>query len=249
MFAYPGQLQTLQVPQWVVRPGEKVGIIGGIGSGKSTLLKLLAGLYKPQEGRVTLDQLDLQQVSRTHISQHVGVLAQTVQLFAGTLKDNLTAGLIGVTEASLQAACQASGLSAFIGSHPKGLEMPISEGGHGVSGGQRQLIGLTRLLLAQPAVWLLDEPTSSMDDETERRTLALLAGSVGAHQTLVVVTHKASVLSLVDRLVVLAEGRIALDGPRDAVLARLRQSHTPPAATPATPPSPGPSASPSFTSS
>lgn len=249
VFAYPGQLQTLQVPQWVVRPGEKVGIIGGIGSGKSTLLKLLAGLYKPQEGRVTLDQLDLQQVSRTHISQHVGVLAQTVQLFAGTLKDNLTAGLIGVTEASLQAACQASGLSAFIGSHPKGLEMPISEGGHGVSGGQRQLIGLTRLLLAQPAVWLLDEPTSSMDDETERRTLALLAGSVGAHQTLVVVTHKASVLSLVDRLVVLAEGRIALDGPRDAVLARLRQSHTPPAATPATPPSPGPSASPSFTSS
>jgi ATP-binding cassette, subfamily C, bacterial LapB len=224
VFGYAGQLQTLQVPQWAIRPGEKVGVIGGIGSGKSTLLKLLAGLYKPQEGRVTLDQLDLQQVSRSHITQHVGLMSQSVQLFAGTLKDNLTAGLMGVHEASLQAACQASGLSAFVGSHPKGLEMPISEGGIGVSGGQRQLIGLTRLLLAQPSIWLLDEPTSSMDDDTERRTLALLAGVIGAHQTLVVVTHKASVLSLVDRLVVMAAGRMVLDGPRDMVLERLRQS-------------------------
>lgn len=233
-FAYPGQLQQLQVPQLTIRPGEKVGIIGSIGSGKSTLLKLLAGLYKPTTGRVLLDHLDIQHISRAHLCQHVGLLSQSVQLFAGTLKDNLVAGLIGVTEESLRETCQATGLAAFAATHPKGLEMPIAEGGNGVSGGQRQLIGLTRLLLARPALWLLDEPTSSMDDDTERRTLAVLAGSVSPSQTLVVVTHKASVLSLVDRLVVMAGGRIALDGPRDAVLARLRQSNQP-AANSATP--------------
>lgn len=238
-FSYPGQLQQLQIPQWTVSPGEKIGIIGGIGSGKSTLLKLLAGLYKPTEGRVLLDHLDVQQISRTHLSQSVGVLAQSVQLFAGTLKDNLVAGLIGATDEAIKDACMATGLQTFVNSHPKGLEMPIAEGGGGVSGGQRQLIGLTRLLLTRPAVWLLDEPTSSMDDETERRTLQVLSGSVGAHQTLMVVTHKASALALVNRLVVMAAGRIVLDGPRDAVLEHMRkaqqQPHAPSPSTTATP--------------
>jgi ATP-binding cassette subfamily C protein LapB len=224
VFAYPGQTQSLQVPKWEVKPGEKIGIIGGIGSGKSTFLKLLAGLYKPNDGRVLFDQLDIQHISRSHLSQHVGMISQSVQLFAGTLKDNLVAGLVGITEESVREASQATGLAAFIASHPKGLDMPIAEGGGGVSGGQRQLIGLTRLLLTRPAVWLLDEPTSSMDDETERRTLNVLAGSVAPTQTMVLVTHKASVLSLVSRLVVMAGGRIVLDGPRDAVLEHLRNS-------------------------
>lgn len=223
-FAYPGQLQHLQVPKWAVNPGEKIGVIGGIGSGKSTFLKLLAGLYKPTEGRVLFDHLDLQHISRAHISQHIGVVSQNVQLFAGTLKDNLVAGLIGITAETLHQACQATGLSAFVATHPKGLDMPIAEGGGGVSGGQRQLIGLTRLLLTRPAVWLLDEPTSSMDDDTERRTLNVLAGSVAPNQTLVLVTHKASVLSLVHRLVVLSNGRIVLDGPKDVVLEHLRNA-------------------------
>jgi ATP-binding cassette subfamily C protein LapB len=224
VFAYPGQLQSVQIPKWEVKPGEKIGIIGGIGSGKSTFLKLLAGLYKPGEGRVLFDHLDLQHISRSHVSQHIGVVSQNVQLFAGTLKDNLVAGLIGITEEAVRQACQATGLAAFVATHPKGLDMPIAEGGGGVSGGQRQLIGLTRLLLTRPAVWLLDEPTSSMDDETERRTLNVLAGSVAANQTLVLVTHKASVLSLVSRLVVMAGGRIVLDGPRDVVLEHLRNA-------------------------
>jgi ATP-binding cassette subfamily C protein LapB len=224
-FAYPGQLQNVQLPKWVVKPGEKIGIIGGIGSGKSTLLKLLAGLYKANEGRVLFDQLDIQHISRSHLSQHIGLISQTVQLFAGTLKDNLVAGLIGSTEESIREACQATGLVNFISTHPKGLDMPINEGGGGVSGGQRQLIGMTRLLLTRPAVWLLDEPTSSMDDETERQTLGVLAGSIAASQTLIMVTHKASVLTLVSRLVVMAGGRIVLDGPRDAVLEHLRNAH------------------------
>lgn len=222
-FAYPGQLQSLQVPQWQLQPGEKVAIIGGIGSGKSTLLKLMAGLYKPMDGRVMLDQLDIQQVSRAHLSEHIGYMQQSVQLFSGTLKDNLSAGLMGVTDEAILQACQATGLSAFVASHPKGLEMPITEGGGGVSGGQRQLIGLTRLILAGPSMWLLDEPTANMDDETERRAIHALVQRVQADQTLVVVTHKMSLLSLVQRLVVMAQGRIVLDGPRDAVLEHMRK--------------------------
>ena len=223
-YAYPGQLHPLQIPHLSIQAGEKIGVIGGIGSGKSTLLKLLAGLYKPAEGRVLLDNLDIQQVSRSHLSQHLGLLSQSVQLFAGTLKDNLIAGLMGITEESLREACQTTGLMSFVNSHPKGLEMPITEGGGGVSGGQRQLIGLTRMLLTRPAIWLLDEPTSSMDDDTERRTLSVLAGSVAASHTLIMVTHKASVLPLVNRLIVMAGGRIVIDGPRDAVLEHLKKS-------------------------
>jgi ATP-binding cassette subfamily C protein LapB len=223
-FMYPGQLQSVQVPAWAVVPGEKIGVIGGIGSGKSTLLKLAAGLYKPMEGRILLDHLDIQQVSRSHITEHVGYMQQSVQLFAGTLKDNLTAGLLNLTDEQIVQACQATGLSAYIATHPKGLELPITEGGGGVSGGQRQLIGITRMLLAKPALWLLDEPTANMDDETERRIIQVLAGSIGRNQTMIVVTHKMSLLQLVQRLVVMANGRIVIDGPRDEVLEHLRKS-------------------------
>lgn len=237
VFAYPGQIHGLQVPQWKVQPGERIGIIGGIGSGKSTLLKLMAGLYKPTDGRVQIDHLDIQQVSRAHLSEHIGYMQQSVQLFAGTLKDNLCAGLIGLTDEAVQQACQATGLATWVATHPKGLEMPISEGGQGVSGGQRQLIGMTRLLLSRPALWLLDEPTANMDDETERRLMQLLHGSVGPQQTLVLVTHKMALLGLVQRLVVMAQGRIVLDGPRDAVLEHLRKASQPqaPASAPAGP--------------
>ncbi len=175
------------------------------------------------DGRVMIDQLDIQQVSRAHLSEHIGYMQQSVQLFAGTLKDNLSAGLMGVTDEQIVQACQTTGLSAFVATHPKGLEMPITEGGGGVSGGQRQLIGLTRMLLAGPSMWLLDEPTANMDDDTERRAIHALVQRVQANQTLVVVTHKMSLLSLVQRLVVMAQGRIVLDGPRDAVLEHMRK--------------------------
>ena len=222
-FAYPGQLHGVQIPQWQINPGEKIGIIGSIGCGKSTLLKMTAGLYKPFEGRVLIDQLDIQQVSRAHLSEHIGYMQQSVQLFAGTLKDNLTAGLLGVTDEQIVQACQATGLNAFVGSHPKGLELPITEGGGGVSGGQRQLIGLTRLILARPSMWLLDEPTANMDDDTERRAIFNLSQAVKPEQTMIIVTHKMALLGLVQRLVVMQQGRIVLDGPRDAVLEHMRK--------------------------
>ena len=221
-FAYPGQLQGIQIPALSVQPGEKIGIIGSIGSGKSTLLKLMAGLYKAEQGRVLIDHLDVQHISRSHLSQQVGLMSQNVKLFAGTLKENLTAGLPEISDEALIEACQQTGLYGVVRAHPKGVEMPISEGGGGMSGGQRQLIGITRLVLQRPSVWLLDEPTSSMDDATEKLALQLFANPASSHQTMLLVTHKPSVLPLVNRLIVMAGGRIVLDGPRDAVLDRLR---------------------------
>lgn len=219
--------QDLQIKQ-----GERVGILGEIGSGKSTLLKLLAGLYQPQAGQVRLDGIDLAHLNPDYLRHSVAYLPQDYRLIGGTLRENLTLGLPDPGDAMLLQACEATGLLGMINRHPKGLALPISEGGRGVSGGQRQLIGLTRLLLAGAPVWLLDEPTASLDGGSEMRVLnALLAQS--KDRTLVVVTHKQSLLPLFDRLIVFAGGRVALDGPRDAVLARLAQSSS--AASSATP--------------
>jgi ATP-binding cassette subfamily C protein LapB len=220
-FAYPGRPPAVSLPLLAVRPGEKVAVLGPIGAGKSTLLKIMAGLYKPQQGRVLLDGLELQHIARDQVSQHLGYLPQEVRLVAGTLRENLVTGLPGLHDDGLMEACRATGLSALVASHPKGLDMEIGEGGTGVSGGQRRLVGLTRLLLSCPSVWLLDEPTASMDEATERQTLLLLQQTIAPRQTLVVVTHKPQLLSLVHRIVVLTAEGIALDGPRDTVLRAL----------------------------
>ncbi|MET0334096.1 MAG: ATP-binding cassette domain-containing protein [Rhizobacter sp.] len=223
-FAYPGRPPVVALAQLNIRAGEKVAILGPVGAGKSTLLKLMAGLYKPQQGRVLIDGLDAQQISREHLSQHVGYMPQEVRLLAGTLRDNLGAGLTNVDEARMLAACQATGLMTLVARHPKGLDLEIGEGGTGVSGGQRRLIGLTRLVLARPAVWLLDEPTSSMDEMTERQSLNLLAQAMTREQTLVLVTHKPQLLALAERIVVMTHEGVAMDGPRNAVLKALEDN-------------------------
>lgn len=224
-FAYPGRSQPFAVPPCLIRAGEKVAILGPIGSGKSTLLKLLAGLYAPTAGQVLLDGLDIQQIDRQTLARQLGYLPQDVQLLAGTLRDNLTVGLAEPpAEADLLEACRQTGLDQLVASHPQGLDMPIFEGGSGVSGGQRQLIGLTRLLLGRPQAWLLDEPTAAMDEQSEGRALAALRQRVAAQATLILVTHKPALLGLVDRLIVLLPQGGVMDGPRDAVLAQLRQN-------------------------
>lgn len=222
-FTYPGRPETLALGRLHIRAGEKVAILGHVGAGKSTLLKLLAGLYRPAEGRVLLDGLDMQQIARGHLSERIGYCPQDVKLLAGTLRDNLLAGLSGIEDSKILHACQITGLSALIAAHPKGFDLDIAEGGGGVSGGQKQLIALTRLLLASPDVWLLDEPTAAMDEQTEQRGLAALRQAIAPEQTLVLVTHKPVLLGLVDRLVILAPSGIVMDGPRDAVLDKLRQ--------------------------
>ncbi|MBU1237301.1 MAG: peptidase domain-containing ABC transporter [Gammaproteobacteria bacterium] len=223
-FAYPGRPETLSIERLHIRAGEKVAILGAVGAGKSTLLKLLAGLYMPNEGRVLLDGLDIQQIARAHLSEHIGYSPQDVKLLAGSLRENLTAGLTGVDEADMLRACEATGLGALVASHPKGLDLDIAEGGTGVSGGQKQLVALTRMLLAKPDVWLLDEPTAAMDEQTELRSLQALRQAVSPQQTVVIVTHKPSLIALADRLIILMPGgRVFMDGPRDAVLEKLRQ--------------------------
>lgn len=224
-FAYPGR-PPMAIAKLDIGAGEKVAILGPIGAGKSTLLKLLAGLYKPSAGRVLIDDLELQQIARASIVAQVGYLAQDLHLAAGTLRDNLvceTSPEHSRHDDVVLAACRATGLSALVASHPKGLDLEIGEGGTGVSGGQRRLVGLTRLLLSQPSLWLLDEPTSAMDEAAERATLALLQRTIRPEHTLVLVTHKPQLLALVDRIVVLTDTGIALDGPRQAVLQMLQQ--------------------------
>ena len=152
--------------QLKIGPGERIGLLGPIGAGKSTILRLLSGLYKPQEGRVLLDGLDIGGISRQALNRHIGYLQQDHRLFVGTLRENLLIGLPDPGDAVLKSVMERTGLMRLVASHPKGLELPIAEGGKGLSGGQRQLVAFTRLILCDPAIYLLDEPTASMDERS-----------------------------------------------------------------------------------
>ena len=223
-FAYGDNPPALVVPKLEIQPKERIAILGPIGAGKSTLLRLLSGLYHPQEGRVLLDNLDLAHINRQVVNQYVGYLQQDHRLFQGTLRENLLIGLPDPGDDALLTAMRRTGMDRFVASHPKGLDRAIMEGGKGLSGGQRQLVAFTRLVLCSPSVMLLDEPTATMDDEQERRCLQVLAQEAQAGKSMVIVTHKPSVLPLVTRIIVIAGHGIVLDGPRDAVLQQLQQN-------------------------
>ncbi|MBD8051747.1 ATP-binding cassette domain-containing protein [Limnohabitans radicicola] len=235
---YGGTL-ALRLPKLHIRAGERIAILGGIGSGKTSLLRLLSGMYKPQAGRVLLDGMELELIAKDCLSEHIGFVAQDGRLFAGTLRENLILGLNDPGDEALLFAARRTGLfDAAIAPHPKGLERDIHEGGQGLSGGQRQLVHFTRALLRQPRIWLLDEPTASMDPPLEQRVLQTLAEELQKRldSTLILVTHKPQLLGLVQRVMVLANQQIVLDGPRDQVLQQLRQ--------PAPPSAPAPSQAP-----
>jgi ATP-binding cassette subfamily C protein LapB len=190
------------------------------------LIKLLSGLYKPTAGHVFLDGVDMMHLAPEFVREHVGYLPQDVRLFNGTLRHNLTLGLPLPSDSQIFKAAALTGLDQVIQNHPKGLELEIAEGGRGLSGGQRQLVGLTRMLLATPKVLLLDEPTASMDAKLENRVMQHLFEQMPQDSAIVVVTHKPSVLNYVSRILVVDKGRVVLDGPRDEVLNRLRQPTT-----------------------
>jgi ATP-binding cassette subfamily C protein LapB len=222
-FAYGQDKPILEVAECVIRPGERVGVIGSVGSGKSTLIKLLSGLYKPTTGSLFLDGVDVSHIAPEFVREHVGYLPQDVRLFSGSLRDNLTLGLPAPSDSQILAAAKLTGLDLIIQNHPRGLELQITEAGRGLSGGQRQLVGLTRMLLARPKIMLLDEPTASMDGALEARVMQHLVNDVDRESVLAVVTHKMSLLSLMTRIIVVDRGRILMDGPRDEVLIRLQQ--------------------------
>lgn len=214
-------------PRLQINPGERVGIIGPVGSGKTTLLKVLSGLYKPTEGALFLDDVDITNLAPEFVREHLGYLPQDVRLFNGTLRDNLTMGLPSPSDSEILRIAGLTGLAEAIAGHPRGLELTISEGGRGLSGGQRQLVGITRLLLARPRVMLLDEPTASMDSRLEQRVMEHLFQEISPQSSLIVVTHKQSVLKHVSRVIVMAAGKPLLDGPTDQVLAKVKGAPTP----------------------
>lgn len=220
-FAYARDTAPIKINQLTINPGERVAILGAIGSGKSTLLKILAGLYLPQEGDIHIGGMDLHHISRNRINETVNYLPQNVKLFSGTLRDNLLLGLVGVDDEQIIQAAQKTGLIRLINALPQGLDSIVPEGGESVSGGQKQLIAITRLLLTTGKIWLLDEPTSSMDEGTEYHVLSMLKKEVKPDQTLIFVTHKPALLRLVNRIIVMTPQGIELDGPRDTVLKEL----------------------------
>jgi ATP-binding cassette, subfamily C, bacterial LapB len=223
-FAYGDNPPSLVLTKpFEIKPGERIAVLGPIGAGKSTLLRLLSGMYQPLSGRVLIDGLDLSHVHRQVISDHIGYLQQDHRLFQGTLRENLLIGLPDPGDESIKQAMQRTGLDKVVAAHPKGLDRAINEGGKGLSGGQKQLLAFTRLVLTDAKILLLDEPTATMDDEQERRCLQVLAEEANKGKTMVIVTHKPTVLPIVTRIVVVAGSSIVVDGPRDAVLAQLQQ--------------------------
>lgn len=215
-----------------IAAGERVALVGRIGGGKSTLLRLLCGLYQPTSGQVLLDGIDLRQLDPADVRRHVAYVGQDALLFQGTLRENLLAGSPATTDAELLAACRETGVDELAARDPRGYDLRIGEGGRGLSGGQRQLVALTRALLARPAVLLLDEPTSAMDAESERKAMNAafrLAGTA----TIVLVTHRMPLLSMVSRVIVLDGGRCVADGGRQDVLRALQEGGVMAAAPPA----------------
>jgi len=222
VFSYGKGSPSLQLPNFSVKPGDKIAILGSIGSGKTSLLKILGGFFKPQQGRISLDGVDITHLAPEFVREHIGYLPQDVRLFNGTLRENLSLGLPTPSDELLLRVCALTGLDQVIHAHEAGLELTITEGGRGLSGGQRQLVGITRMLLAKPLILLLDEPTASMDSTFESRVLKVLFEETPNDHAVIVVTHKIAVLPYVDRVIVVDKGVVLLDGPRDEVMQRLK---------------------------
>ena len=224
-FAYPsvaGQEapKVLKAVTLRFEPGERVAILGRIGSGKSTVLRVLAGLYQPSEGQVDVDGMDLRQIDPADFRARVGYVAQEPRLFTGTLRDNVLLDRAAADPSKLGDAARLTGLDRVAAAHPLGWDLPVGESGALLSGGQRQLVALTRCLVTKPQILLMDEPTSSMDAQSEAAFLRQLKQASG-HCTLLMVTHRPAVLELVQRVVVIDAGRVVLDGPKEQVLAAL----------------------------
>ncbi|MCL2344827.1 MAG: type I secretion system permease/ATPase [Desulfobulbus sp.] len=221
-FSYPNSpVAALKGFSCRIAAGEKVVIIGRVGSGKTTLQKLLLGLYQPTTGAVLVDGVDLRQLDPADLRRNIGYVAQDATLFYGTLRDNITIGAPYADDASIIAAAEAAGLAEFINRHPEGFDMMIGERGDSVSGGQRQGIAIARAMLLDPPILLLDEPTSAMDFSSEQQFKERLK-QVAGHKTMLIVTHRNSLLDLATRIIVVDDGRIVADGPRDQVIQALQ---------------------------
>ena len=230
-FAYPNAPgKALEKVSFKIEGGERIGIIGRVGSGKTTVGRLLLGFYEAEEGRILVDGVDSRQYDPADLRAGIGFAMQDTDLFFGKLRDNIALGKPEATDEEVLAAARLSGVESFIAGHPMGYDMPISEGGRSLSGGQKQAIGLARVLIKKPRVLFLDEPTAHFDIRSEAEFLERLKAIRGEQMTIIISTHRLSLLSMVDRLLLFDNGRLVADGPRDKVLAILQAK---PAAAPA----------------
>lgn len=222
-FSYPGQsTPSLRNLSFSIKAGEKVAILGRIGSGKTTLEKLILGLYRPTEGAVLVDGIDLRQLDPAELRRQIGYVQQDVMLFYGSLRDNITMGAPLATDAAIVKAAEIGGILSLVNQHPQGFDMLVGERGESLSGGQRQGVAIARAVINDPPIILLDEPTSSMDysseDDIKRRLIEFSQG-----KTVLLISHRTSLLDLADRIIVMDGGRIMADGPKEQVITALRQ--------------------------
>ncbi len=221
-FGYPKSQPLLKGINLKIAPGEKVGFIGRIGSGKSTLLRLLLNIYSPDQGAVLIDRVAVNQIDPLSLRRQIGFVPQDVVLFHGSMRENILLGAANVSDADLLRAVRLACLEETLVQLPEGLGSEVGERGERLSGGQRQAVAIARALVHRPRLLLMDEPSSMMDPATEHQLIGHLRELKDT--TLLLITHRTAMLPLVDRLVVLDQGRVVLDGPRDDVLRRLQQA-------------------------
>lgn len=220
-FNYPGrQDAALDGISFRIQPGERVALIGRVGSGKSTIQRLMMGLYQPSDGAVLLDGIDLRQLDPADVRRNVGCVSQDVMLFYGSLRENITFGLPYADDGAVLAAAETAGLADFVNRHPRGFDMAVGERGESLSGGQRQSVGLARAVLHNAPILLLDEPTSAMDFSTEAHITQRIT-TFAQDKTVVLVTHRTSLLAMVTRVIVIDGGKVVADGPRDRIMEAL----------------------------
>ena len=222
-FTYPNAPgKALDKVTFKIQSGERVGIIGRVGSGKTTVGRLLLSFYEAQDGRILVDGVDSRQYDPADLRAGIGFAMQDTDLFFGKLRDNITLGYPAATDEEVLAASRLAGVESFIAGHPMGYDMPIAEGGRSLSGGQKQAIGLARVLIRKPRILFLDEPTAHFDVRSEAEFLERLKKLDDAQMTIVISTHRLSLLTMVDRLLLFDNGRLVADGPRDHVLSLLQ---------------------------
>ncbi|MCG2838980.1 type I secretion system permease/ATPase [Photobacterium sp. WH77] len=221
-FQYPGQQRmAIKDLDLTIEPGEKVAVIGRVGAGKTTIERLIMGLYKPSAGSISLDNTDIGQLHPTDIRRNIGSVPQDLMLFYGSVRDNIALGRSQVSDDAILRAADRAGVTAFTRQDEAGLDRQVGEGGQALSGGQKQAIAIARALLTEPKVLVMDEPSSSMDNKAEQ-ALKQVLNRLDNDETLILFTHKTSMLDVVDRILVLEQGQLVADGPKEQVLQQLR---------------------------